>query len=248
MEEFAAALTKLEDIISAAEHARSRFRHEVWWRGQARDEWSLRSGLHRRTDWQSYETYATLDFARRAPTRHPKTPASGDRAEWLFLMQHYGLPTRLLDWTRSVLVAAFFAAARDHDDAAGVIWALDPWALNHQMLGHLAIVHPRNDVAAPYFDAAFQGQPPSPDRVLAIDAIEVDARMLVQQSCFTVHGTDSPIDDLAPAAVARYIIPPRCRRPIRDQLEAVGVSRAALFPDLANLAADLAARDTRDPA
>ena len=45
--------------------------------------------------------------------------------EWLSLMRHYGIPTRLLDWTHSFLVAAYFAVD-DADKARDcAIWALD---------------------------------------------------------------------------------------------------------------------------
>ena len=48
--------------------------------------------------------------------------------EWLSLMQHHGAPTRLLDFTYSIYIAAYFATEANDKDCA--IWALDSrWAL-----------------------------------------------------------------------------------------------------------------------
>ena len=60
--------------------------------------------------------------------------------EWLFLMRHYGLPSRLLDWTESPLVALFFAIHKldpsnrstVSEDADGALWCLLPTELNRR--------------------------------------------------------------------------------------------------------------------
>jgi len=41
--------------------------------------------------------------------------------EWMFLAQHYGLPTRLLDWSTNPLVALYFAVEKD-DDTDGAVY------------------------------------------------------------------------------------------------------------------------------
>jgi hypothetical protein len=55
--------------------------------------------------------------------------ADDDRLGWLCVMQHYGAPTRLLDWTENALVGLYFAVS-SHPSDDGELWAMLPWALN----------------------------------------------------------------------------------------------------------------------
>lgn len=77
------------------------------------------------------ERYYTNDFQARASVFKSPTLPIDEYANWLTLMQHYGLPTRLLDWSRSPLVALYFAVSDESQcDKDGCIWMLTPGKLN----------------------------------------------------------------------------------------------------------------------
>lgn len=103
----------------------------LWYRGHAKLSWDVLPSV-----WRGYspaeERNLTNRFRSRAAIRYSPAPGYDAYAGWLSLMQHYGLPTRLLDWTRSPLIAMYFALEDclpldlEGGDGDAVIWALYP--------------------------------------------------------------------------------------------------------------------------
>lgn len=220
----------------------------IWFRGQSSAKWGLVPSVHRNYD-QAGEHSLAARFRLSAPTRHPRTPELTNLAAWMSLMQHFGLPTRLLDWSASPLVAMYFAICSEShvDDAA--VWGIVPSRLNlSSKYGLEEILVLSGPEARPMLVAGLDRGAPIDD-VLAVVSEDVDLRMTVQQGAFTVHGNDAPLDRRAGADeyLAKFIIPASARQRLLEELWFLGVRRASLFPDLSNLALDLLSDDRLIP-
>jgi hypothetical protein len=157
-------------------------------------------------------------------------------------MQHYGVPTRLLDWSESPLIAAFFAAGPGaSDDSPGIVWSLDPFRMNGLMHGATSLFSTVSPQVSAFINPPFSDKDAERDGAAAFFPHHVDLRLLVQLACFTIHGSSTPLDQHAEAGVflRRFIIPVDAKRHIFNQLFRVGVRRSTLFPDLGGLAAEV---------
>jgi hypothetical protein len=158
-------------------------------------------------------------------------------------MQHYGLPTRLLDWTGSILIATYFAVRDEqYHDQDGAVWALMGSNLNDDQTGKHYFLGPREAPAYTLFAEAFDlhGREPS-NAIVAISSYETDIRMMVQFSEFTLHGAPTPIEELPNSKkfLAKFVIPKAAKLRLKLALNLFGISESTLFPDLEHLAADL---------
>lgn len=82
---------------------------KLWYRGEENSELSLIPSIQRSQKRIDVERYITNDFYIRARQIMKNPPEKHNYAAWVSIMQHYGLPTRMLDWSQSPLIASFFA-------------------------------------------------------------------------------------------------------------------------------------------
>jgi FRG domain len=166
---------------------------------------------------------------------------------WLALGQHYGLPTRLLDWTFSPYVALHFAtAAVDGFDRDGVVWMVDyvrahelaPDALRDELEAEGANVFTTEMLASVAKD--FEDLPRGGDEfVLFVEPPSFDERIVNQYALFSLLSSpELPFAawlDSHPDLARRVVIPSELKAEVRDKLDQAGVNERVLFPGLEGL-------------
>src|SRR5829696_2490172 len=239
---------ELDDAITEVsrpttkQHAHS----TVVFRGLARTSYSHVSSLARlRGDYPSLERHLLRNFRKYAHRQVPG-PTMWD---WLALGQHHGLPTRLLDWTFSPLVALHFATASWRDDDA-LLLAVDcegahklvPEPLRGVIEREGALLFTTEMLAeeAPdleSFDRCAQDdpflvffEPPSLDERIVNQSAVLSA--LSDPTCHMEDWLDGH-----PDLWSAWRIPAEVKADIRERLDQANITERVLFPGLDGLAA-----------
>jgi|SRR5579871_1283639 len=225
----------------------------LWFRGHNCHSYGLLPKLLR----DSKTADQVFDRERRLLTRFrqrsmPYWPAGYPQNDWehLFAMQHYGLPTRLLDWTENLFVAAHFAieqppSHRHAGECSVIVWCLDPveWNRATPVLSEygevIQVLTTADEELEAYRPLSTKRRMKSP---IAMFGAHNSGRIVAQRGTFMVWGNEvQPLETISADLTARIwrIEVTGSREKLAHSLRLLGFGETMIFPELPSLGVEL---------
>lgn len=230
---------------------------KIWFRGVKNSDYPLLPSIGRKGLNTEYETTFISKFKSKAASYLGQIPArsAGDGVdaywEWLFLMHHYGVPTRLMDWTEDALIALVFAIDKEASDEEmsqdAAVWCLNPVKLNtafnfHDYYPEGYIPNAREKSVYKLFGPqknAFQNKKPT-----AVYSPINNSKIIVQRGAFTVFPYTVPFTDMKELSdsyqyLMKIVIAKDARKALNEQLRRYGITKTQLTPELSSVAQEI---------
>ena len=256
------SVDSLEGYISLVEKLRSKRGKRLWYRGCGKASHNLKPSLYRHKRHQTIDEILVLEKELLARFRQRSIPFHSrpltDEWEWLFLMQHYGVPTRLLDWSESPLMALFFAvtlashkigkSGRPVFSGDACIWLLDPEQWNKHSVNLksfpgsvLTTDDPNATGYKPVGNVTTMKSSP-----IALYGSHNSQRIVAQRGVFVCFGKDTRPMEVAynlegfPTDCLMKLVLRKGRLPhMYEALRRQGITDSVVFPDLDGLAREI---------
>ena len=238
-----------ESVKSALQHVKLAPGEEPWFRGAGDSTHNLLPSLFwRGAEFEDevldrLESDLFFEFQARARELHERSLSDWD---YLFFMRHHRVPTRILDWTDSFGIAAYFALESLREGASGAhpcIWVLNPYSLNRSTWGIRDLVQPRylgsNRAGTRFMDyGALLARPGKwlHDGPVAVYPLQISERMRAQRGWFTMFGNSrTPLELGYPDTLARIDLDSTAVEHVREFVDMAGLRPYSIYPDLEHL-------------
>ena len=228
--------------------------YPLWYRGVSHSKYKLVPKVYRDRLWQrhcNYEWWIFTSFSNRARLFIPDSNIYTD-LKWYFTMQHYGIPTRLLDWTEASLTALYFAVRNPNHTYMPSVYVLNPYWYDEIIMGKASgegLVYGTDpNVTSEEHQALLSSyllqEEECPDMPLCLEPPGIDSRIAAQRSVFTIHGKllhpfRIVSRDNEDAQLFKIRFSTECATNIKQSLYAMGITEGTLFPGLEGLANDI---------
>jgi hypothetical protein len=206
----------------------------VWFRGQGNAEHTLLPSLLRHKNGLKKEQEMFHTFQRFAERIFQ---ASSSEWKTLFDMQHYHIPTRLLDWSETFGVALYFAVNSNDGINDSAIYLLDPLKLNNECGKNKIFRLPFDEDEYRYSSIYWSYRPFKATSPIAVEPVFQNDRINAQRGTFTVHHDNTePIEEQFPRVVKKVVIDKEAVLSAKEFLKLANINEFSVYPDIGGIA------------
>lgn len=249
-------ITTMEDLVTIILDQKydvriDRHRSSFLYRGLPNDEFTLTTSIERncKDKWVDLEKAILRNFTKYAAIHIPDLKDSVWKQ--LIIGQHHGLPTRLLDWTYSPLIAMHFATSGEHlhemDEHNSVIWKIDieefnkmlPKLYQEKLNNERAYLFTTDMITEIVNDLKAYDKDMGNKSMVFIEPPSFDVRIINQYSYFAVvpknFGSIEDFLEKNTTNTTKFILDKHLRWEVRDMLDRLNINERIIFPDMDGL-------------